>query len=45
VSGSVSYRVHVDGMGCWNGRKVRGSAGLAPRKISGCAGLANYVFD
>ncbi|MGN6259047.1 MAG: hypothetical protein ACTHN3_15095 [Solirubrobacterales bacterium] len=43
---SVPYRVHVNGVGCWHGRLL-GKLGreVDPQTITGCIGLADYVFS
>ena len=44
MSGSVEYRVEVDGLGCWNAIRV-GSPGEGSRKnLSGCLTLFDFVF-
>jgi hypothetical protein len=42
-SGSTSYRVQVDGLGCWKATRI-GPSHENPKRLSGCASLVNYVF-
>lgn len=45
VSGTVFYRVDVDGLGCWSGTRIGSPGEGVPKGISGCASLAGYVFN
>lgn len=44
-SGSVPYRVEVDGVGCWKGLRLGPPDEGSPKRISGCVNLSDYVFD
>ena len=44
-SGTVPYRVHVNGLGCWHAKLlVRPDRETGPEDLSGCIGLVDYVF-
>lgn len=44
-SGTVPYRVHVNGLGCWHATLlVRPDRETGPKNLSGCVGLFDYVF-
>jgi hypothetical protein len=45
-SGTVPYRVHVNGLGCWHAKLlVRPDSETGPENLSGCIGLLDYVFN
>lgn len=44
ISGTISYRVQVDGLGCWKATRIGPSYGGNPKELSGCASLVNYVL-
>jgi hypothetical protein len=43
-SGSVFYRVRLQGRGCWKATLVGPGWEGVPKKLSGCASLVDYVF-
>ena len=42
-SGDVTYRVHVNRLGCWHGVESWGPKRVGPGRISGCVHLEDYV--
>lgn len=42
ISGTIPYRVQVDGMGCWEAVRIGPAYGNNPKRISGCVNLVNY---
>jgi hypothetical protein len=44
LSGTVSYRVEVDGFGCWHARRVGPVGEGSPARLSGCVELGNYLL-
>jgi hypothetical protein len=44
LSGRVSYRVEVDGFGCWHARRVGSGGEGSPARLSGCVRLGNYIL-
>ncbi len=44
-SSDVTYRVEVDGLGCWNATRGGGyDPELGPKQLSGCVTIANYLL-
>jgi hypothetical protein len=43
-SGTVSYEVHSNGLGCWQAVRVGGAGEGSRTRLSGCATLYDFVF-
>lgn len=43
-SGTVSYEVHANGLGCWHATRVGGAGEGSRERLSGCVTLYDYVF-
>jgi len=44
-SGTVSYRVHTDGLGCWSATRIERFSGEgSPKRFSGCVSLFHYLY-
>jgi hypothetical protein len=43
-SGTVSYRVDVNGLGCWHAVRVGPPGEGSPARLSGCVHLGNYFL-
>ena len=44
LSGTVSYRVHLNGFGCWHAERVGPPGEGSPARLTGCVHLGNYFF-
>jgi hypothetical protein len=45
-SSDVTYRVEVDGLGCWNASRSGGyDPEAGPKHLSGCVTIANYLLS
>lgn len=43
-SGQISYRVEVDGEGCWDATRVGPAGEDSDKRLSGCLWIFDYLF-
>jgi len=44
LSGTVSYKVHANGLGCWHAVRVGGVGEGSRKRLSGCVTLDDFVL-
>jgi len=44
MSGTVSYEVYANGLGCWHAVRVGGAGEGSRKRLSGCVTLYDFVF-